>query len=919
MPTLFHRVPKPRFGQHVSRRSSGGRGSVLILILMILTLAAPRSFTASAPKGPIVFERDIRPILKANCFDCHGEAEAPRGNLDLRLKRLMIQGGKHGPAIVPGKPEKSLLLERVRSGEMPKREKKLSPAEVALLERWIRAGAPIARPEPDTLPAGMTFSEEERAHWAYQPIRRSPTPETKPRDRARTPIDAFLLSRLKIQNLGFSPDASPIQLLRRLHLDLLGLPPTPDDLARFLADPSSDAYEQEIDRLLERPQYGERWGRHWLDAAGYADSEGGTPEDVPRDYAYKFRDYVIRSFNADKPFDQFVTEQLAGDELIRPPYKNLASVDLEKLIATGFLRMGPDGTAAASDQNTARNQVLADTLKIVTSSLMGLTVGCAQCHDHRYDPIPQADYYRLRAVFEPAYNWKEWKTPRERQISLQSDAEHTKAASIEAEAQKIATEHAGKQKQFIETAFTKELEKFAVALRPKLREAYESPVDKRTPEQQRLLAENPSVNINPGNLYQYDARAAEELKVLDGKIVAVRSRKPPEDFISSLTEPAGPVPVTYLFHRGDPQQPQQAIAPGTLSILGPEGQPAPLPSKTKDLESSGRRLAFANWLTRTNNPLLARVIVNRVWMHHFGRGLVGTPADFGAMGEKPSHPELLDWLASEFMAEGWSVKKLHKHILRSTAFRQASSLPSTAGKTHPQSAHRSNGAKALNSHQNLYARKPLQRLDAEIVRDSILSVSGALNPKMYGPPVPVRPDLAGQIVVGVDKTSGDNKMPVVVSLQGEEFRRSLYIQVRRSQPLALLNTFDAPAMELNCERRTPSTSAPQSLMLMNSLFILDQSERFARRLIRETGPEPRRQVERAWLLAFSRMPGEREREEAEAFLRARTRELQKSPAPSGSTETKSDPTDSPAATPEEHALRSLCQALFSSNEFLYVE
>lgn len=886
----------------------------LILAALFLPFISATPCLAAAPSGRLVFERDIRPILKANCFDCHGETEKPKGGLDLRLKRFMQQGGESGPAIVAGKPERSRLIEKVRSGEMPKREKKLTPAEIGLLEQWIRSGAQISRPEPETLAPGMTLSEEERAHWAYQPIQRAAPPATQRADRARTPIDAFLLQGLKSQGLTFAPDASRVQLLRRLHIDLTGLPPTPDDLARFLSDTSPDAYEQEIARLLERPQYGERWGRHWLDAAGYADSEGFTPEDPLRDYAYKFRDYVIRSFNTDKPFNQFVTEQLAGDELVRPPYKNLKAEDLDKLIATGFLRMSPDGTALAADQNVARNAVVSDTLKIVTSSMMGLTVGCAQCHDHRYDPIPQTDYYRLRAIFEPAYDWKRWRSPRERLISLYTDADRTQAAAIESEAQKLAADHAAKQKKFLQAAFDKELEKFDAALRPKLRLAYETAGDKRTPEQQKLLAENPSVNISPGTLYQYNAAAADELKALDAKIAEVRSRKPVEDFISVLNETPGPLPVTYRFHRGDPQQPQEAIAPGTLSVLGPSGQPLPIASKTEDLESSGRRLAFARWLTATNNPLLARVIVNRVWMHHFGRGLVGTPADFGTMGEKPSHPELLDWLASEFIADGWSLKRLHTRILTSTAYRQASIATGPAnGKAARKSSSVKHSNKPTAGDPTYYSRKPLQRLDAEIVRDAILSVSGALNPKMYGPPVPVRPDVTGQIVVGIDKTSGDNKMPVNVSLQGEEYRRSVYIQVRRSQPLALLNLFDAPAMELNCERRQASTSAPQSLMLMNSEFILEQSERFAQRLLREAGPLPRRQIERAWLLAFSRMPTETELGNAETFLQKRTRHLQEA-SPVGAKESKPDKT-----APEELALRSLCQTLFSSNEFLYVD
>src|SRR5207247_1538034 len=341
---------------------------------------------------------------------------------------------------------------------------------------------------------------------------------------------------------------------------------------------------------------------------------------------------------------------------------------------------------------------------------------------------------------------------------------------------------------------------------------------------------------------------------MDAKVTGIRERKPPEDFISVLTEPAYPAPagpVTYRFHRGDPKQPKEAIHPGVLTVLARPGEPAELPEKDPALVTSGRRLAFARWLTSGTNPLVARVLVNRVWLEHFGRGLVGTPSDFGVMGERPSHPELLDWLASDFVQHGWQLKRLHKLIMTSTAYRQSSRRDPRRNRRDPEN--------------RLYWRKPVQRLDAEVIRDAILAASGALNEAMFGPPLPVRPDVHGQIVVGLDKTEGDNKMPVEVSLKGEEFRRSIYIQVRRSRPLAMLHAFDAPVMEVNCDRRQPSTVPTQSLMLMNSQFILDQAARFAARLQSEAGEEPSRQVVLAWRLAFNRTPTEQERADALAF------------------------------------------------------
>ena len=871
---------------------------------------------ASAPAlaaAPPTFEKDIRPILKAHCFECHGEGEKLKGGLDLRLRRLMLHGGDDGPVIVPGKPDRSPLFKLVQSGEMPKRDKKLTREQVALIRQWIATGAQTARPEPAELGKGGAITEEERAFWSFQPIRKPAIPGTKTKDHVRTPIDAFLVSALAKQKLGFSPDAERVTLLRRACFDLTGLPPTPAEVEAFLADTGPDAYERLVDRLLDSPHYGERWGRHWLDVAGYADSDGYSDADPPRPYAYKYRDYVIRSFNADEPFDRFITEQLAGDELAHATRENpqgaLADPQLrDLLIATGFLRMGVDGTAtpAVADPEAVRNQVVADTIKIVSTSLLGLSVGCAQCHDHRYDPIPQTDYYRLRAVIEPAYDWKNWRTPDQRLLSLYTEADRKKADEVEAEAKKLAGEKEAKQKQYIEEALTKHLEKFEPPLRDPLRAAYDTPADKRTAEQKKLLADNPSVNINPGVLYQYNQKAADDLKAMDAKIAEIRGRKPPEDFVCGLTEPADKPPVTYLFHRGDPRQPREPILPGCLSVLTPPGRSPELPGKDPALASSGRRLAFARWLTSGTNPLVARVLVNRVWQHHFGRGLVGTPSDFGVMGERPSHPELLDWLAADFVEHGWQLKRLHRLIMTSSAYRQSSRRDPRRESRDPEN--------------RLYGRKPVIRLDAEVIRDAILAASGVLNEALFGPPVPVRPDVHGQIVVGIDKTEGDNKMPVEVPLNGEEFRRGIYVQVRRSRPLAMLHAFDAPVMEVNCDRRQSSTVATQSLMLMNSQFILDQAARFARRLRQEAGNDRLREVTRAWQLAFSRSPTVSELADALEFLSRQEAQLQSVIAQAGEKEQKGEKT-APATKPppELQALTDLCQALLSANEFLYVD
>ncbi|HUQ70444.1 MAG TPA: DUF1549 and DUF1553 domain-containing protein, partial [Planctomycetaceae bacterium] len=580
---------------------------------------------------------------------------------------------------------------------------------------------------------------------------------------------------------------------------LIGLPPTAEQVQAFVADPSVGAWERLLDELLQSPHYGERWARHWLDAVGYADSDGVTQDDRVRPYAYKYRDYVVKVLNADKPFNEFLVEQLAGDELVPPPHTNLAPEQIDKLIATGYLRMAADGTAGGVDQDLARNQVMTDTIRIVSTSLLGLSVACAQCHDHRYDPIPQHDYYALRAVFEPALDWKTWQNPQQRLVSLYTDADRAKAAEVEQEVQTVAKERNEKQTVYMGAALEKELEKHPAELRDRLREAAQTPKDKRSPEQQQLLKERPSVDISPGVLYQYDQAAADDLKKFDTRIAEIRTKKPPEDFISPLTEPAGHQPVTYLFHRGDYRQQKSAVAPGDLQIAIPDGAEFAIPADDPQLPTTGRRLAYAKWLTNGRHPLLARVLVNRFWMHHFGRGLVGTPGDFGKLGEQPTHPELLDWLADEFMARGWSLKTFHKQVMMSAVYQQ--------------SARRDTAKDAVDADNLLLGRMSVRRLDAESIRDRILAVNGTLSPELFGPPVGVKPDDTGMIVV-----------------DGNSTRRSLYIQQRRSQPVALMTTFDAPVMEVNCERRPSSTVAGQALLLMNNEFLLQQSRVLAERV-----------------------------------------------------------------------------------------
>ncbi len=838
---------------------------------------------------PLTFEQHIRPIFKAHCFHCHGGEGEAKAALDLRLKRLLLAGGESGPAIAPGKHADSLLYARLESGEMPPTDKKLTAEELSLVAAWIDSGAATLRPEPDTIDPGLQITPEERSFWSFQPIPAEiPIPPVSEADRARTPIDAFLLARLREQNLPFSPDADKRTLLIRASLDLVGLPPSREELAAFLADNSPDAYERAVDRLLDSPHYGERWGRFWLDVAGYADSEGYTSEDRPRPYIYKYRDYVIRAFNDDMPLDRFITEQLAGDELIEGDLTNHSPANLDKLAATGFLRMAADGTASVGlDYDTARNGVMADTLKIVSTSLLGLSVGCAQCHDHRYDPIPQADYYRLRAVFEPAYDYKNWRNPDQRLVSLWTDAERAKAAEVDAEVAVVSKERQAKEAAYLDEVLEVELAKLPEDVRAPLRDAYKSPADKHTDDQKKLLELNPAVSrISPGTLYQYKPEAIEELKKIDARIAEIAAKKPPQDFIAITNELPGNLPATFLFHRGDHQQPKDQIPPGGLTVCSAEGSRLEIPADDPSLPTSGRRLALARWLTGPDNPLTARVLANRVWLHHFGRGLVNTPADFGAMGEAPSHPELLDWLARDLMRGGWQLKRLHKLIMTSTAYRQASARTEAVASGDPE--------------DRLLARMPVRRLDAEAVRDRILATAGVLSDKLYGPPMSVKEDSVGQVVV-------EAAPPADRDPAGHDaFRRSVYVQMRRSLPLAMLHVFDQPVMETNCDRRTSSTVATQALMLMNSEFVLQQAGYFAKRVRGEASEDQARQIQVAWQVAFGRDPLAAEAERAASFLAAQAAPIEGAPAPAEG---------SPASDP----LVNLCQVLLSSNEFLYVE
>ena len=947
-----------------------------------------RAADKDATNRNLRFESDVRPILKAHCFHCHGEDGTKEGDLDLRLRHFIVKGGETGTSLTAGDSASSLIVQRLVDGEMPPDDKSIPAADVETIRNWIDQGAQTARPEPDSIDDSF-ITEEEKSFWAFQSVSKPNLPKVANPEILQSPIDAFIFEKLNAKKLSFSSIAEKQVLIRRLYFDLIGLPPTPEDLDAFLKDSSVDAYEQLVDRLLSSPSYGERWGRHWLDVAGYADSEGYTDKDPERQFAFFYRDYVIKSLNADKPFDEFLIEQMAGDELITGSYDQLTEPDREKLKATGFLRMAPDGTASSGvDRDLATNETIADTIQIVSTSLFGLTVGCARCHNHRYDPIRQTDYYRMRAIFEPALDWKKWRTPKQRQISLYTETEKKLRLEIETKAKKLDAQRLTAQKKHIERTLYEELLVAPDEKRMILKSAYQTPKAQRTPEQTALLEEHPNIgNITSGSLYLYaeqrnrrakaieteanrreqaylmavreehllkvpakqleqvkqtlqtpaDKRtpqqlewvqkfpaifvqpaelgmynelaakeiaayrlAAERCRKLDAKTelaqmaeeaANLRSTAPREFFVRALTEPVNHLPKTVLFKRGNHNQPADVIAPGELEIVR-YNHPIKILENDENLKSTGRRLAYAKHLVSGNHPLVARVFVNRVWMQHFGKGIVETPGDFGMLGARPTHLKLLDWLATDFVESGWNIKRLHRMILLSRTYKQSSARNETLDRLDPDN--------------QLYGRMSIRRLESEAIRDSLLRTSGQYVNKMLGPPIPVKEDGVGQVVLGKQKLDGERKPQPGNKLGSEAERRSLYVQVRRTRPLAFLETFDIATNAPNCTVRSDSNVAPQSLLLMNSDFSTRYAAKIAERIQREA-TDLESQLRFAVRLCYSRNADKPTIDSLVLFVNKQAKLLK-----------QNNPKQTDAQVLND-AIASACHAIISANEFIYID
>jgi hypothetical protein len=845
----------------------------------------------------LTFEKDVRPILKQHCFHCHGEEPNPKGGLDLRTVKMMVKGGESGAAIRPGHTPTSLIWERVSADEMPDGAKKMPARQKAILKQWIEQGAKTARAEPDD-PNQTRHTVEELTHWAFQPVK----PVDLPKNEATSEIDRFLLALLQQVGIGqFSPEVDRRTLIRRVTFDLHGLPPSPNEVEAFVNDRRPDAYARLIDGLLASPRYGERWGRHWLDVAGYSETYGNMNKDQDRPNAWRYRDYVISSLNRDKRFDEFLREQLAGDELAKRPFDPADSKTVEQLSATGFLRMAPDITGS-NNELADRNQAVADVIKVTASAFLGLTVGCAQCHDHKYDPISAEDYYRFRAFFDPAFDVNHWQPPEQRVVDMSPRETKAKADAIEQQAKEKKADLEKRMVAHARTILEREFMKIPEADREPARIANELPDAKRSPDQKALLKSHPNIRSVAhirNQLVEYDPPSHRQFTKEEADINQFRGTKPPATLLMSVRETPSLVTPSRIHHRGDVTQPTKAVQPGELTALAHSGSIA-VPAVPNDAPTTGRRLALAKHWTNGKHPLIARVFVNRVWMLHFGQGLVNTPGDLGINGDRPTHPELLDWLADDFVKQGWQIQRLHRQLLLTRAYRQSSVQTPLLAKLDPDN--------------KLLGRMNLRRLEAEAIRDSLLQASGLLNVKQVGgPSIPVTEDLDGRVVLGKRKIKDGLFAGLDTAGTDDANRRSCYVQSKRALPLAMLEAFDFPAMTPNCELRRKSTAPTQSLFLLNDPFVMGQSRAMAERLLRDVADSSKR-IDEAFRTLFAVEPTTAEKETCLTFVNAERERAKQNTDKAWLELVKKQP-----QAAEIQALATLCQTLFCSNRFLYVE
>jgi hypothetical protein len=690
-------------------------------------------------------------------------------------------------------------------------------------------------------------AEGPEEHWAWKAPARPKVPIVAGAQ-PTNPIDAFIRAKISAVHRAPAPPASREQLIRRATFGLTGLPPTPEEVAAFVTDRAPDAWVKVVDRLLASPRYGERWARHWLDLARYADTNG-YEFDEPRPDAWRYRDYVIRSFNADKPYTQFVIEQLAGDEV--------APNDPDALIATGFNLLGPDMTDS-SDPGQRRLNTLNDMTDTTALVFLGLTAACARCHDHKFEPLPQVDYFRLQAFFTPAA------FQRNLSVATASEIRSYQTAQV---AYREATREIRTALGAIEAPHRKALYEAKLAkLSADAQAAHRTPPEKRTGGQLERVAQTEfrltvtDAEVTKALLPDEKARLDE----LRTKLQAFDDQKPaPLPVAMGLTDRPGPPPKTFLLERGELASKGAEVQPGFPAVVAPDHKP--VDARVEPLaKSTGRRLALAKWIAGADNPLTARVIVNRLWQHHFGRGIVATPSDFGVRGSRPTHPELLDWLACELVERKWSLKAIHRLILLSDTYQQSAQVSEEAARLDPDN--------------KLFSRALRQRLEGEAVRDALLAVSGQLNPRMGGP---------GVVVPGLARAAGGSRAVPVTADPKEYARRTIYMFSRRNFRDPFLEAFDLPDSNLSCPKRERSTTAPQALALMNAPEAVAAAKALSERLVNEGKTDDER-ITLAYRLALGRTPSAKELERARAFLK-------------------------------EAPPRELCRALFNLNEFVYLD
>jgi mono/diheme cytochrome c family protein len=806
---------------------------VAVVALIVAATCVAQADEKPAVRQPVSYYEGIKPLLSIHCFKCHGP-ETQKSGLRLDVSQLALAGGKSGsPALVPGASARSEVVRRITSQDpdeqMPPKGARLAEREIEVIKRWIDEGANW--PDQDE-------------YWAFRRPRDPKVPEVKRPDGVQNPIDRFILSRLEEEKIAPMPPAGPRVLLRRAYADLLGLPPSPVEAERFLRDGSPDAYEKLIDRLLNDPRYGERWARHWLDLARYGESDG-YEDDKIRPQAWRYRDYVIRSFNADKPYDRFVQEQIAGDELWPD--------DPDAWVATGFARLGAwDGMS--KEPLKQRQDFLNDATDAVGAVFLGVTIGCARCHDHKYDLITQKDYYQIQAFFAGVKReGRDLKGDFADPIRVAAAYRSDSAELVRWQSERDELFRNGRQE------LEKALAQTGPEAKPKITDA----------EVVKKIE-----SLHPGRLALLNA----QIKALESR----RRLNAPKAEV--VLESGGRAPKTLILKGGELGRPGAEVEPGFIEAMTSPETNAPEGAAHLAGRPGGRRAGLARWLASPEHPLVARVAVNRLWQHHFGAGIVATPSDFGRNGRQPTHPELLDWLARQFIKEGFSLKKMHRLIMTSGAYRRSSCSDAAALSKDPEN--------------KLLWRMNRRRLEGEAIRDSILAVSGTLNPSMGGPGIYAR--LPQNVTI--ELPNNDKELSWGTASEEDNRRRSIYLFQRRSLTFPLMDVFDAPPLNQSCSVRAQTTVAPQALALFNGEFCREAAGHFAGRLRREAGGDPTNQIERAFALAFTRPPSEAERVSAMRFLKEQAARR------SGE-----------AGAAKSSALLDFCHAILNANELIYID